>query len=379
MQHSEHSTNSLHDSTSSYESNKKTFNEVTTFAAKWWAQFLPGINQAKSHYKHVTQEEYNEFVETLSEKISALESKGIAGIQLGNGSSYDAPKEVTEALKKISKILSLDLFPYKTQMNIFEHRVSVNGKIIFVDSSIELFNTTKDLDQIQLSNSPKVKLKKNFGFRILNLKPEEGFYTAEKDKYSEQIRISKLEPLLDAFDDQLPSLHLQINAKDINGGNDKLCNLPINTLKNILRNPNELHALIKPTDDDSIYMPTSSDRGTFLESKAYADGSIGKIHYELLDSGTCYRESSNSVQLLSLPAVCIDKTCAIGRDTGIHLLQQKEYIVAHKDGSLNYYDPHSATGFSAYLCTNDDCSIVASAPLLVGNSNSLNTDGHTDL
>jgi hypothetical protein len=319
---------------------KKPSKEIVKFAAEWWAQFLPGVGpKVTCSYESVTQEQYDSFVDTLSmeilSKILLIEDydKAEYRVQMGDTYSYRIPYQIDMALEKAGiELSSRSLFPSGTQMDIYTNRVAVYDSItsdkqvaFFVDPTIAFFNSTMDLDQLQLNASPEVKLKKNYGFRVLEVRLE---------------------------DDADPR-YIKLEASHINGGNEKLCSLSDEELTTILRNQDELELkeLISPSMLSTVFAKSTTTKEEFLRGAEYYG--IGKLYIEKLNEH-CYRQSTYNIKLLNLPEICNSKDCAIrGAFETLLILRSDNLIVANKDGSLNYYTDLGE--FSPVLCSGEDC------------------------
>ncbi len=138
--------------------------EQVTAAATWWAQFLrPNTNFSEVNRNtgikdgvfesivqmrldlndRITDEQIKKFIEILSAKIQLQKlhtGLDLPYVQLGNRSTYGAPKIVEESLDEAN---ISGVFPFKTEMRIYSNgHVVVNDECIYTDPLLAHYDSS---------------------------------------------------------------------------------------------------------------------------------------------------------------------------------------------------------------------------------------------
>lgn len=279
-------------------------------AAKWWAQYLPGVRDADSSEIHdleddnpakaiiekkhtmqksnvVPKELINKFIEILQQKILLLEIKS-GYVTLGHQSSYHPPKEVSQSIKETGIYA---MFPFKTEMIIHQDGyILVNDELVYLEENLRLLVPNDEL----LTESVKVKISLP-QIRILKI----DLTVLEGDLYQynngEAMVLEKYE-YFNTWKGNKPyeSFYVEFKFSNFIGGEKALRYLSDADLLNILQNKEKFTVSIK----NNTFLYYFTDDITKKEA-SYGNG-WGKLQYEDVGKGY-FRITTGFVNAFKVP------------------------------------------------------------------------------
>jgi hypothetical protein len=293
-----------------------------TMAALWWAAYLPGVEPISfdeinknaqpgskpaetlqilhdmhtRSAKHVTKEQIAIFIRILKNKI--LDSKirnldGLDYIQIGNHSSYDPPRIITEALQEAEIKASAYLtFPMKTEMKIYNNgQIFVNDEVYATDPACIHYGEDFDFSAAHYMVITGAK------FRIVPINLDEVENTLYTGPVSD-LRPFDSKDLLywnDDKNDVISVVFAKIPLRYFNGSEADFLALSNNELTNMLQDP---EMLIKHFPADSAYIEYRKSREKFLGKSSYRD--IGEVTEEKIGT-EYYQHTTGPVKVMSAP------------------------------------------------------------------------------